>query len=180
MTIGIELLGEHYTLWFILNNIVALMIIVMASVFIFMFVLKKRRIPKSFKKFSLIERHNPRITLYSAYIIPIGALVINGFLVNLFLTHALFSYGIERAIGAVILMMPHGVNELMALFMASSLGLAYLKILSPMIKRGQIDKSIALSKVLLTSNTTLFFIGFIALLIIFSGFLEGIISQFVV
>jgi hypothetical protein len=179
LKIGLEVLGGHQTLWFIVNNIVALMIIVFASVLIFSFVLRKKKAPKYFKRFNNLERHNPKITLYSAYMIPIGALVINGFLVSLFLTYALFNYGVESAASALILMVPHGVNELVALFLACSLGLAYLKIISPMIKKRQIDKSIKVGKSLLFSNTTLIFIVLIAILVVFSGFVEGILGQFV-
>ncbi len=180
LMIGINLLGGHQTLWFILNNIVALMLVIFASVLIFSFVLRRKNIPKRFKRFNSLERHNPKITLYSAYMIPIGALMINGFLVSLFLTYALFNYGIEKATSAVILMVPHGMNEIMSLFIACSLGLAYLKILSPMIKKKQIDKSIKVGKALLLSKTTLIFIVLIAILVVFSGFVEGMLVQFVI
>jgi hypothetical protein len=180
LRIGLEILGGHQTLWFIINNIVALMLIILASVLIFSFVLRKKKAPKYFKRFNNLERHNPKITLYSAYMIPIGALVINGFLVSLFLTYALFNYGIESAASALILMVPHGVNEIVALFIACSLGLAYLKIISPMIKKRQIDKSIKTGKSLLFSKTTLTFIVLIAILVVFSGFVEGVLWQFVV
>ena len=176
ITIGIRLLNGYYTLWFILNNLVALMLVIVMSVFIFTSVLKSRRA----KRFDFLEHHKPKITLYSAYMIPIGALMINGFLVNLFLTYTLFTYGVEKTTAAVILMIPHGINEFVALLFASSLGLAYLNILSPIIRRKQFGKALTLGKSLLFSNTTFVFIALIALLVVFSGFVEGILSYFVV
>jgi len=177
LTIGVQLLNGNYTLRFIVNNLVALMMVVVMSVFMFVFILRKHKV--RFKSLEGMERHNPKITLFSAYMLPIGALLINGFLVNLFITYTLFTYGIEKTTSAVLLMVPHGVNELVALLIATSLGLSYLKILAPMIRRKQFGKAIKTGKALLKSKTTMLFIVLILLLVVFSGFVEGVLTYFV-
>lgn len=178
---GLTLFGtRNYTLWFVVNNIIALLLVIVASVLIMVFVIKGRTRFRTWKfdRFRKFETRRPKITLYGIYIVPIGALMINGFLVSLFAVYIFLDAGMSHFIDVLMLLLPHGINELIALVLASSLGLSYIKILSPLILARRWDECIETGKKFLSSNVTLFFMIIIAILIVFSGFIEGAIGLF--
>ena len=180
---GLDIFGaKNYTLWFVINNTIALILVVVASVLIMTLVIKRRLQLKGLKKFDTfrrLEARRPKITLYGIYIVPIGALVINGFLVSLFTAYIFLDMGMSQFVNVAMLLLPHGINELIALLIASSLGLSYIKILSPLIIKRKWEECIKTGKELLGSKVTLFFIVVIALLVLFSGFLEGALGLLV-
>jgi uncharacterized membrane protein SpoIIM required for sporulation len=73
------------------------------------------------------------------------------------------------------LTLPHGTIEIIALLLASSLVLAYLKILKPTILKGNLKQAVKIAKKLLASQVTLFFVVLIILLLFFSGIMEGVL-----
>jgi hypothetical protein len=175
---GVELIGENwYPLWFIVNNLVVMVVVIAASVFILIQISRRPRgLSKRFRKFRNIEKRRPSITLLGLYIVPVGALIINGFLVSMFAAYVYLSYGIERLADALMLLIPHGINEIVALVLACSLGLSYLRIIKPYIMKGDQKKAIKVGKMLLKNRTTLYILVLITILVIFSGILEGILS----
>lgn len=173
--LGINLFGEYSAFWFIFNNTFALLVVIFASWFILTHISKTPEflITKRFKK---LKKHRAKIILSGLYMIPLGALLINGFLISLFITYVFLNFGFDVFIRVVFLLLPHGITESFALLLASSLGLAYLKILSPYILKGRWELCSKELKKLLTSGCSLFIISLVIILIVFSGFLEGILS----
>ena len=173
-TFGEQYVGS-YKLWFIINNFFVLFLIVASSVFMMNLVLRKRR-PKyfnKFKRFERFEKNRPQVTMFSLYMIPIGALIINGALISLLLTYALTNFGYKQFEATFILLVPHGLSEVLALIFATSIGLAYLEVLKPYILSKKWDEARKIGRELLFSKVTLIVVFFIALLIIFSGYIEG-------
>jgi uncharacterized membrane protein SpoIIM required for sporulation len=169
--LGIIFFGEKFSLsWFIANNIIALMLVIISFLLILL-------LPRSKGKFKFkdIERRRPKIILSALYIIPVGALVINGFFLSLFSTYVLLNFGKEKFFIALALTLPHGTIEIIALLLASSLVLAYLKILKPTILKGNLKQAVKIAKKLLASQVTLFFVVLIILLLFFSGIMEGVL-----
>jgi len=178
---GVEFIGEGaYTFWFIINNLAVMLVVVVASVFILIQVSREPRgFKKRFKRFRRIEKRRPKITLFGLYMVPIGALLINGFLISMFATYIFLNYGLARFTEAVMLLVPHGINEIIALVLACSLGLSYLKIMKPLILKGRAKDAIKTGKLLLKTDTTFYIVVIILMLVIFSGFLEGVLGTFV-
>lgn len=176
---GTTIFGNQYTFWFVLNNIVVLLLIVVASILIMFLIMRKRKYI-SYDRFGIMEKQHPRITLLSLYVIPIGALMINGFLLSLFVFYVLFNYGFDKFVTSMLLLLPHGINEILALFLASSLALSYIKILSPLILARKWNSCRKVGKELLSSRVTLFIITLIAILVLFSGFIEGALTLFLI
>ncbi len=172
---GAGFFGNNYSFWFVLNNIVALLLVVAASA-LMVFLIMRRKGSRFSGRPRMIERRHPKITLISLYTIPIGALIINGFLIGLLLTYIFLNYGFDKFTTSVLLSLPHGINELLALFLATSLGLTYVKILSPLIINRKWDACRKKAKELLVSNVTLFVVFLIVLLTLFSGFVEGLLT----
>jgi hypothetical protein len=170
MTFGLKYFGD-YKLWFILNNLVALLMVIVAIVLITSIFMRKRKFQISY--FRKYEKENPMITLYSLYMIPIGALVINGSLVSLFLTYILLNAGIKTFSAAVAFMMPHGVNEFVALILASSYGLAYIQLIESSVLKRNWEDIKKTSKQFFRSQVTIIFIVLIVALVVFGGFIEG-------
>jgi hypothetical protein len=171
-TFGVQYLGS-YKLWFILNNLVVTFLMITAVLLIMTIVLRKRRPTKFLKRFGRIEERRPKMTLLSLYMIPVGTLLINGFLITLLLIYTLLNFGFQKFETLFLFLLPHGVNEILALLFSSSLGLAYLEVLKPYILSRQWEEAKKIGKQLLLSKTTLMVAVWIALLIIFSGFIEG-------
>jgi len=157
--------------WFILNNLIAMFLIVAATVIMMVLIFKRRKYQN--RRFALFEKHHPKITLLSLYMVPIGALIVNGFSLSFFLTYGLLKLGFQVFTTSVLLTLPHGINEILGLLFATSLGLNYLDVLSPYIVRKQRAQAMRIGKKLLYSQTTFFVFVFIVILIIFSGFIEG-------
>lgn len=174
---GVGFFGEYYGIWFIINNVVALMLVIVSTVLIMIHISKT---PTFFitKRFRSLEKHRPKITLFGLYMVPVGALLINGFLISLFVTYVLLNSGFSSFVSIILLLLPHGVSELLALLFASSLGLAYLKILSPIILKKKWSLCTKTGKKLLTSRVTLLVIAIVAILVVFSGFIEGMLGLF--
>jgi uncharacterized membrane protein SpoIIM required for sporulation len=176
---GAELIGRgSYTFWFIVNNLVVMLVVIVASVFILTQISRRPRFVK-FKRFAKM-RERPKVTLFGLYMVPIGALVINGFLIAMFASYVFLAYGYEKFADAVMLLLPHGINEVIALTLACSLGLSYLKFLKPLILKGKSKGAIETGKLLMKTKTTFYIIVIILTLVIFSGFLEGILGLFVI
>jgi hypothetical protein len=173
ITFGLKYVGD-YKLWFILNNLIALLMIVVALVLIIAMFMKRRRFQISY--FRKYERKNPIITLYSLYMVPIGALIINGALISFFLTYVFLNSGIELFSTALMFMMPHGLSELVALVLASSYGLAYVQLIEPFVLKKSWKKIKETSRQFFFSQVTVIFIVIIFVLIVFSGFIEGSLS----
>jgi uncharacterized membrane protein SpoIIM required for sporulation len=177
MTFGLKYFNGDYKLWFITNNLVAILMIVVALLLIITMFLRKRKFHISY--FRKYERENPKITLYSLYMIPIGALIINGALVSFFLTFIFLSQGIEKFSTALVLMMPHGVNEFIALILACSYGLAYIKLIKPLVLKRDWKGIVKMNKRVFYSQTTVIFIILIIIVVAFSGFIEGSLTALV-
>ncbi len=175
---GMRILGEKYsTLWFIANNTMALFIIVFALVMIVTHISKDP--VRGVNKFREFEKERPKITVVGLYMLPVGALLINSFLVSLFVTYVYLTRGFDSFFTALSFIVPHGINEIAALFMASSLALAYVKILSKLIMKKKWYMVKDTAKNLVESRVSLTFFIIIAILIVFSGFVEGILASFV-
>lgn len=169
---GAKFVGNQYILWFILNNFAA-MLLAIAAALVVLTQVARRKTYLFARRFKNLEKSHPKITLLSLYMIPIGALIINGFLISLFLTFVLLNSGFDNFASILLKLSPHGVGELFALFLATSLGLSYIKILSPLILSKRWELSIKESKKLFFSKVTIFYIFLIAVLVVFSGYLEG-------
>lgn len=166
--IGFNLFGPS---WFMVNNLIAMALIVLAFMLIVYIYYKTSKFRKFYRK-----RYHPKITLFGLYIIPFGALFINGFFTSLFSIYILLNFGLAKFATAVLFQYPHGINEMLALILASSLALAYIDIIRPFVLKDDWKNCIRKGKELIFSRTTLIFIILILLLIMFSGFIEGILA----
>lgn len=176
ITFGEKYVGS-FKLWFILNNLVVLLLIVASTALLMSMFLRKRR-PVFFKRFKNMEKNRPQVTLYSMYMIPIGSLFINGFLVCLLLIYTLMNLGFAEFKTTFLLLLPHGFTEVLALVFAASLGLVYLEVLKPYVLSKKWDEARKIGRHLLFSKTTLTFVVLIIFLAVFSGFIEGSIINF--
>jgi uncharacterized membrane protein SpoIIM required for sporulation len=167
---GFNLMGSS---WFMINNLIAILIIILAFILILGMFYKT---PKHTRRFN-IERNNPKITLFGLYIIPFGASLINGFFLSLFSIYILLNFGLEKFAIAVLLQYPHGIVEIPALILASSLALAYIEIVRPLVLKADWKKCVSKGKELIFSRVTLFFVIVILILIIFSGFIERMLAS---
>jgi uncharacterized membrane protein SpoIIM required for sporulation len=174
-TFGLEYFNGNYKLWFITNNLVAMLMILVGIMLLAMMIMRRRYVARSSMQWKArsFEKHHPHVTLYSFYMLPIGALAINGFLISLFLSYSYLSFPTEKFITSFLLLLPHGFSELLALFIASSLGLVFIKKMRPYILSGEWPKAVGASKNMLRSRATIIIVIFIILLIFFSGFIEG-------
>lgn len=173
--LGISLFEEYPAFWFILNNTIALLVIIFASWFILTNISKTPEFLIT-KKFRRLKKHRGKIILSGLYIIPLGSLLINGFLISLFVTYVFLNFGFDVFAKTLLLLLPHGITESSALLLASSLGFSYLKILSPYILNSKWNLCSKKLKKLLFSRCSLFVIFLIIILVLFSGILEGILS----
>lgn len=164
--IGFNLFGP---LWFMLNNLIAISLIILAFMLIVYIYFKT-------SKSRLREQHS-KITLFGLHIIPFGALFINGFFTSLFSAYILLNYGIEKFAIAFLFQYPHGINEMIALLFATSLSLAYIEVIRPFVLKNDWKNCVEKGKELILSKTTLLFVILILALIIFSGLLEGILAS---
>lgn len=172
---GFNFFGKSNPFWFTLNNIIVMLLIVLATALMVFLIMRRK--PSGFSsRPRMMERRHPKITLASLYMIPIGALVINSFLIGFFLTYAFLNYGFNEFKTSVLLLVPHGINEMLALILATSLALAYIKILSPFVLSRRWDVCRKKVKELLLSNVTMFVVFLIILLTLFSGFVEGMLT----
>ena len=174
-TFGLEYFDGNYKLWFIANNLVAMLMILVGIMLLAMMIMRRKYVARNSMQWKArrFERNHPRVTLFSFYMLPIGALAINGFLISLFLSYSYLSFATEKFITSFLLLLPHGVSELLALFIASSLGLVFIKKMRPYILSGEWPKAVGASKNMLRSRATIIIVIFIILLILFSGFIEG-------
>ena len=168
---GAKYLDNQYTLWFVINNFLALTLAIVGGMFLLINIGKKRSTFSN--RFKSYERYHPKVTVFSLYMLPIGAILINSFLISLFLIFAYLNNGYQTFLLSVGALVPHGVNEIFALVLASSLGLSYVKILEPIIMKKKWEEAIKTGKQMVFSKTTLYIFIFIAILILFSAFLEG-------
>lgn len=172
-TFGVQYLGS-YKLWFIANNLVVIFLMITGVLLMMKMFLRKRRPVKIFNRFKFRRmEERPKVTLFSLYMIPVGALVINGFLLSLLLAYTLLNFGFQKFEGLFLILLPHGINEILGLLFSSALGLAYLEVLKPYILNKKWDEAKKIGKQLLLSKTTATVAVWIIILIIFSGFLEG-------
>jgi len=172
ITFGIQYFG-NYKLWFILNNLVVIFLMITGILLMMTMFLRKRKSIKIFNtRFRRIQER-PEITLFSLYMIPLGALFINGFLVSLLLAYTLLNFGFQKFEGLFLILLPHGINEILGLLFSSALGLSYLEVLKSYILNRRWDEAKKIGKRLLLSKTTVLVVIWIIILIIFSGFLEG-------
>jgi uncharacterized membrane protein SpoIIM required for sporulation len=152
--------------------------LVVVSVAALMIILHLQRTPTFYlsKRFYRFEKYRPKITLYGLYIIPIGALLINGSLITFFVSYIYLTRSYQEFISMTALLLPHGINESLALLIAAALGLAYLKILSPLILNRKWQTATRKAKLMLHSKVTWIFLVIIALLVVFSGFIEAMLT----
>lgn len=176
LLLGIELGGGDWNaLWFILNNLAVMLVVIGASVFILVQISRKPLMIRKFKRF----REPPKMTMFGLYIVPIGAMVLNGFLIAMFASYIYLAYGIESFTSAVVLMIPHGINEILALTLACSLGIASINAIKPYVMKGQSEKAIKVGKSILRSKATFYILIIIATLIVFSGMVESLLSTLI-
>jgi hypothetical protein len=168
---GAALLQKNYILWFIANNLIALVFAIVGFVLLLILISRRRRFTSN--RFVAFERHHPKITLASLYMIPIGALFINSFLISVLLTYVYLTEGFQKLMLIFAAIFPNGINEILALILASSLALSYLKIMKPLILKNKMKEAIKLSKQLIFSKTSLYIFIFIVILIVFAAYLEG-------
>lgn len=167
---GFNVIGSS---WFMINNLIAILVIILAFMVILGIFYKTSKHTRKFN----IERKNPEITLFGLYIIPFGASFINGFFLSFFSIYILLSFGFEKFAIAVLLQYPHGIVEIPALILATSLALAYIEIIRPFVLKVDWKKCIIKGKKLVFSRVTLFFVIVILILIIFSGFIEKMLAS---
>ena len=172
---GANYLGGNYGVWFILNNLMVMALLVGVSLLFMMFVLYRK---KSFwvKKFGDREARHPKLILLSLYILVVGTVVMNGFMISLFLSGIFLQDGFQNLKLAIFILLPHGLSEVLALSLSSSLGLIYIEKLKPLILKRKFEDAVATAKLLLRMPTTKFTLALIIILVIFSGFLEGSLS----
>ena len=175
VTFGVEYFGGDYRLWFIVNNLIAFMMIVVSIVLLVSMFIKRRKMQISY--FKNYEEKHPLVTLYSLYMIPIGALIINSALVSLFLTFIFFDQGAASFSTAFTLMMPHGAYEFIALILTSSYGLAYIKMIKQFVLKKNWRAVVKTSKQIFFSQTSVIFIIMILILVVFGGIIEGSLSM---
>jgi len=174
-TFGLQYFNGNYKLWFITNNLAAILMIVVGILLLAVMIMRRKYVARNSMQWKarMFEKHHPRVTLYSFYMLPVGALAINGFLISLFLSYSYLNFTTEKFLTSFLLLLPHGVSELLALFIASSLGFEFIKKMRPYIMSGEWPKAVVASKNLLHSRATIIIFIFIILLILFSGFIEG-------
>ena len=172
ITFGVQYLGS-YKIWFILDNLVVIFLMITGILLMMTMFLRKRRPIKIFNRRFRRMQERPKITLFSLYMIPIGALFINGFLISLLLAYTLLNFGFQNFEGLSLILLPHGINEILGLLFSSALGLSYLEVLKPYILSKRWDEAKKIGRQLLFSKTTAIVVVWIVMLIIFSGFLEG-------
>jgi hypothetical protein len=172
LLLGTQVLGPF---WFAVNNLMALLLLITASVLILVNVTKTPTFLLT-RRFRALRRYRSRAILIGLYLVPVGALLINGFLLTLFLTWVWLDLGWPSAQLALTLIIPHGMAELFALILAASLGLAYLEILTPLVRAERWQAAAQMGKELLTSRTTLFIGAIILTQLIFSGLIEGALA----
>lgn len=168
---GAALLQNQYTLWFIANNLIALFIAIVGIVLLLILISRRKRFTSN--RFAAFERHHPKITLASLYMIPIGVVFINSFLITLFLTYTFLNDGFQNLMLIFVAIFPNGINEILALVFASALGLSYLNIMKPLILKNRMREAIKVGKKLTFSKTSLYIFILIVILIVFAAFLEG-------
>jgi len=168
---GAKFLDYHYSTWFAINNLATIVVMVVGVLFIMFLMSKRRRFASN--RFAAYEKHHPKMTLVSLYMIPVGAVFINSFLIGFLLAFAYLNFGFSEFAIIASSLFPHGINEILALLFASSLGLAYLKIIEPLVLKNKLNEAIQIGKKLIFSRTTFYILAFIIILILFSAFLEG-------
>ncbi|MFH0711357.1 MAG: hypothetical protein V1944_02155 [Candidatus Aenigmatarchaeota archaeon] len=169
---GAKLLNNQYVLWFIINNFVALILAIAGGVLIITNIGRKRA--GYSKRFQVFEKHHPKVTMFSLYMLPIGALLINSFLIAFFLMYVYLSRGYDQLIQSLSVLSLNGITEMLALVLAASLGLSYVKVLEPFIMKRKWKESIGLGKKVVWSKTSFYVFVLIAILIVFSAYAEGI------
>jgi len=105
--------------------------------------------------------------------IPSGVLFINGFVISFFSIYVLLNLGYGKFVEILLIMIPNGLTEILALMLACSLGFSYLDVLKPFIMKMMWKECVKNGKRLFNSKTTFYIMILISLLIIFSGFIEG-------
>ena len=168
---GAALLQNQYTLWFIANNLIALVFAIIGIVLLLILISRRKRFTSN--RFAAFEKHHPKITLASLYMIPIGVVFINSFLITLFLTYTYLNDGFQKLMLVFVAIFPNGINEILALMLASSLGLSYLKIMRNLILKNKMREAIKVGKQLVFSKTSLYIFILIVILIVFAAYLEG-------
>jgi len=168
---GATLLQNNYTLWFIANNLVALTFAIVGFVLLLILISRRRRFTSN--RFVAFEKHHPKVTLASLYMIPIGAVFINSFLISILLTCAYLNEGFQKLMLIFVGIFPNGINEILALVFASSLALSYLEIIKPLILKNKMKEAIKVGKQLIFSKTSFYIFIFIIILIVFAAYLEG-------
>jgi uncharacterized membrane protein SpoIIM required for sporulation len=106
--------------------------------------------------------------------LPIGALLINSFLISFFIVYVYLSRGYDQFIQSIQILSMNGITEMLALVLAATLGLAYVKILEPLILERKWKEAIQVGKKMVFSKTSLYIFIFIAILVVFSAYAEGI------
>jgi len=172
-TFGVKYFGD-YRIWFIANNLFALFMVIISLVIITSIFLRKRKLHHSY--FADYENKHPIVTLYSLYMMPVGALLINGAIVSLFLTTILLRDGMEKFSTALSLITPHGLYEFLALILVASYSLSYIQIIKPLVLKKDWKGIKKASKKIFFSNTSMVFIFMIVILVVFGGIIEGSLS----
>jgi len=168
---GAALLQKNYILWFIANNLMALIFAIVGFVLLLIVISRRRRFTSN--RFAAFEKHNPKVTLFSLYMIPIGALFINSFLISILLTYVYLSEGFQKLMQIFVAIFPNGISEILALILASSLALSYIKIIRQLILKNKMKEAIKVGKELIFSKTSLYIFIFIVILVVFAAYLEG-------
>lgn len=168
---GAQILGNHYTLWFAINNSFALILAIVGGILLLVSIGRRRR--RFSNRFASFEKYHPKITLSSLYMIPIGATIINSFLISLLLAFIYFTEGYSKLVLGIISILPNGITEIFALLLATSLGLSYVKIMEPFILKKKWREAINVGKKMVFSRTSLYVFIFVIFLILFSAYLEG-------
>ena len=167
---GINFFPRGY--WFILNNLFVLALAIVSVLLIAMYVTKTPDYRLT-KKFKVSKKKRTKIVLFGLYLIPAGSLTLNSFLISLFLTYISLNFGILKFLELARLLLNYAFFELLALFLATSLGFAYLEILSPFILKESWKKCKEIGKRLLFSRTTALTLSLVFALVVIAGILEG-------
>jgi hypothetical protein len=171
LLLGMRLFGVT---WFILNNVLAMFLLLTACFLILIWVTKT---PEYYltKVFKRARKYRARLIWFGLRLIPMGALFVNSFLITLLLSWVWLKFGSGVALNIALLLLPHGLNELIALVLATSLVLAYLHVLSPFVLAERWKEAARQAKSLLVAKPTLVIALIILAQLTLSGAIEGVL-----
>jgi hypothetical protein len=167
LLLGMPLLG---TSWFVFNNLLAFLSLIAGCGLILLGVTKTPEyLITSLKG---MRSYRSRIILLGLHILPKGAAFLNAFVTGLLLTWSWFRLGVG-VVRIIALLIPHALNELVALVLITSLVLAHVKLLSTLILEERWADARQRLKELMGSSTSCALILIVLIQVLLSGLIEA-------